>query len=132
MEKLKPGLVGEAELVVTDEVTAVRLGSGTVDVLGTPALAALTEQAAVAALEGHLPPGQTSVGVRIDVHHLAATPVGMQVRTRAELTAVDGWKLTFHIKAWDEVDLAGEATHERVVVNEVRFAERAGSKVQVS
>ena len=87
---------------MTDKVTAVRLGSGTVDVLGTPALVALMEQAAVGALEGHLPAGSTSVGVSIDVRHLAATPVDMRVRAWAELTQVEGRKLGFRIEAWDK------------------------------
>ena len=128
MDDLNSGLVGEVEWEVTDALTAVRLGSGTVPVLGTPAMVALMENAAIAALEGHLPSGKTSVGVHIDVQHLAATPVGLQVRARAELTQVDGRKLTFHIKAWDDVEWVGEATHERVVVDERRFVEGAAAK----
>jgi len=125
---LEPGLIGEAEWEVTEEVTAARWGSGLVPVLGTPALVALMEQAAVAALEGHLPPDQTSVGVRVDVRHLAATPVGMRVRARAELVAVDGRRLTFHIEAWDETERIGEATHKRVVVERERFLQRVREK----
>jgi predicted thioesterase len=115
-------------MVVTEEVTAFRLGSGTVEVLGTPALVALIEQAAVAALERYLPSGSTSVGVRIDVRHLAATPVGMRVHAQAELTEVEGRKLTFIIEAWDEVERVGEATHERVVINTAKFVERVYRK----
>jgi predicted thioesterase len=99
-----------------------------VPVFSTPALVGLMEQSAVTALIGHLPPGQTSVGARIDVRHLAATPLGMQVRTRAELTAVDGRKLVFKIQAWDAVDLIGEAEHERFVVDEARFIARVQAK----
>ena len=83
-----PGLVGEAEAIVAEADTAGRLGSGTVPVLGTPALAAPMERAAVQALGGYLPPGQTSVGSRIDLRHLALTPVGMHIRARAELVRV--------------------------------------------
>ncbi|MGD1996248.1 MAG: thioesterase family protein [Anaerolineae bacterium] len=128
MNGLEPGLIGEVGLEVSEELTAARWGSGLVPVLGTPALVALMEQAAVAALEGHLPAGVTSVGVRIDVQHLAATPLGMRVRARAELTAVEGRRLTFCIEAWDEVDKVGEADHERAVVDERRFLERVGEK----
>jgi len=128
MERVEPGLMGEAERRVSEELTAVRWGSGLVPVLGTPALVGLMEQAAVAALEGRLPAGQTSVGVRIDVQHLAATPVGMRVRARAELVAVEGRRLVFHIEAWDEVERIGEATHERVVVEEERFLARVDGK----
>lgn len=128
MDELKPGRIGEARREVTPELTAPRLGSGSVDVLGTPALVALMEQAAVAALEGALPPGRTSVGVHIDVRHLAATPPGKAVWARAELTEVEGRRLTFRIEAWDEVERIGEATHERVVVEVDRFLERVREK----
>ncbi len=120
--------IGESEAVVTGEWSAVRMGSGTVPVLATPALVALMEQAAVRALEGRLPPGQTSVGVRIDVRHLAATPLGMRVRARAVLTAAEGRRLTFQIEAWDEVEKIGEATHERALVDLARFMERVRGK----
>jgi predicted thioesterase len=128
LEQLKSGLIGRSKGVVTGEVTAVRLGSGSLDVLGTPALVALMERAAVAALDGHLPEGRTSVGVRIDVQHLAATPPGMEVWARAELTAVDGRRLVFQIEAGDEVERIGQAIHERVVVDVARFMGRALDK----
>jgi fluoroacetyl-CoA thioesterase len=128
MHELEPGMSGEAEREVTEELTAARWGSGLVPVLGTPALVGLMEQAAVVALQGRLPDGRTSVGIRIDVQHLAATPVGMRVRARAELLAVDGRLLTFHVEAWDEVEKVGAATHERIVVDESRFLERVEGK----
>lgn len=120
---------GESERVVTEDWTAPSMGSGTVPVLATPALVALMEQAAVRALEGRLPAGQTSVGVRIDVRHLAATPVGVRVRARATLVAAEGRRLTFQIEAWDETEKVGEAVHERVLVDMVRFMERVQSKL---
>jgi fluoroacetyl-CoA thioesterase len=128
MEELAPGLVGEVEMVVTEADTAVRLGSGTVPVFGTPALVGLMENAAVRALTDHLSPGWTSVGGRIDVRHLAATPVGMRVRARAGLLEAEGHRLEFHIEAWDAVERIGEATHERFVVDEARFAAKAEAK----
>ena len=76
---LKPGLTGEATIIVRDDLTAAALGSGNVNVFSTPAMIALLEEAAVNALKGHLPPGMTSVGTRLDVRHMAATPVGMSV-----------------------------------------------------
>jgi fluoroacetyl-CoA thioesterase len=128
-ESLIPGACsGEAERVVTEEWTAPSMGSGTVPVLATPALVALMEQAAVRALEGRLPPGQTSVGVRIDVRHLAATPPGMRVRAQATLVAAEGRRLTFHIEAWDDSEKIGEAVHERVVIDTERFMERVRAK----
>jgi fluoroacetyl-CoA thioesterase len=101
-----------------------------VPVFSTPALVGLMESAAVKALTGHLPAGQTTVGGHIDVRHLAATPVGMRVRARAELTAVEGRKLVFKIQAWDEVELIGEADHERFVVELARFLGRVQAKIK--
>ena len=128
MEGLDPGLAGEIEMIVTEADTADRWGSGLVPVFGTPALVGLMEGAAVQALAQRLPPGQTSVGGRIDVRHLAPTPVGMRVRARAELLAVEGRRLEFRVEAWDEVERIGEATHERFVVDEGRFVARAKAK----
>lgn len=128
MSTLALGLVGEAEITVTQVDTAAPWGSGRVLVLGTPALVALMERAAVGALVGHLPAGQTSAGSRIDVHHLAPTPVGVRVRARAELLAVEGRRLTFRIEAWDQEERVGEATHECFLVNTERFIAMARSK----
>jgi len=102
MDELVPGLTGEVGMIVTEADTAAHWGSGLVPVLGTPAMVGLMEGAAVQALVGHLPPGRTSVGGRIDVRHLAPTPVGMRVRARAELLKVEGRRLVFRVEAWDE------------------------------
>jgi predicted thioesterase len=88
------------------------------------------EAAAVKALEGHLSEHQTTVGGHIDVRHLAATPVGMQVRARAELTSIDGKKLTFQIEAWDEAEKIGEALHERFVIDKKKFIAKAKAKME--
>ena len=132
MGELTSGLTGETAIAVTERDTADRLGSGSVPVFGTPALVGLMEGAAIQALAGHLPAGQTSVGGRIDVHHLAPTPVGMRVRARAELTKVEGRRLVFHVVAWDEVEQIGEATHERFIVNEERFVAKAKAKREIT
>ena len=128
MDEIIPGLTAELEHIVTDADSASKWGSGLVPVFSTPALVGLMESAAVAALTGHQAPGQTTVGAHIDVHHMAATPVGMQVRARAELTAVEGRKLVFKIQAWDEVELIGEANHERFVIDEAKFTGRVQAK----
>ena len=128
MSNLNPGLSAELSITVSEADTASRWGSGLVPVYSTPALVGLMEAAAVKALDGQLEPGQTSVGGHIDVQHLAATPVGMVVRARAELTGVEGRKLSFHVEAWDEVEKIGEALHERFVVNTQKFVERARQK----
>jgi predicted thioesterase len=128
MNELSPGLNAELTLTVTEFDTAAKWGSGLVPVFGTPALVGLMEAAAVKALEGYLPEARTTVGGRMDVRHLAATPVDMNVRARAELTAVEGRKLLFHIEAWDEVEKIGEATHERFVIDTEKFIAKAGAK----
>ncbi len=125
---LEPGLSAEVETTVSEAETATHLGSGTIAVYATPALVALMENAAVRALEGHLPVGQTTVGGHIDITHLAATPVGMQVRAHAELVKVQGRKLSFRIQAWDEVEQIGEASHIRFIVEKNPFMERAREK----
>ena len=128
MNELTFGLNAEISRTVTESDTAAKWGSGLVPVFGTPSLVGLMEAAAVKTLDGHLPEGQTTVGGRIDVRHLAATPVGMQVRARAELTSIDGRKLTFQIEAWDEFEKIGEALHERFVIDKDKFIARAQAK----
>jgi fluoroacetyl-CoA thioesterase len=130
MPTLEPGLTAESEITVTDADTASSFGSGLVPVYATPAMVGLMEGAAVRALEGLLPEGQTTVGGRIDVRHLAATPVGMKVRARAELVEVQGRKLVFKVQAWGEVELVGEAIHERFIVDEEKFLEKVRSKAR--
>ena len=128
MSELSIGLNAEVSLTVTELDTAARWGSGLVPVFSTPALVGIMEAAAVKAVDGHLPEGQTTVGGHIDVRHLAATPVGMQVRARAELTSIDGRKLIFQIEAWDELEKIGEALHERFVIDKEKFITRVQAK----
>ncbi len=130
MNELDPGLTAELELLVAEGDTAARWGSGLVPVFSTPSLVGLMESAAVKALAGHLGAGQTTVGGHIDVHHVAATPVGMKVRARAELVSVEGRKLGFLIQAWDEVESIGEATHERFIIDEAKFISRTQAKAR--
>jgi predicted thioesterase len=125
---LAPGLNAKVEIAVGDSETAAHLGSGSIAVYATPALVALMENAAIRALEGHLPGGYTTVGARIDIRHLAATPVGMLVHAHAELIEIQGRKLTFHIQAWDEVEQIGEASHVRFLVEEEPFLAKARTK----
>ena len=128
MGEIAPGLTGEATTIVADADTAIRHGSGLVPVYATPALVGLMERAAVAALKDQLPSGYTTVGGRIDVHHLAPTPVGMRVRACAELLRVHGRRLVFDVQAWDEVERIGQATHERFLVDQMDFISRAQAK----
>ncbi|MFS2294206.1 MAG: thioesterase [Actinomadura sp.] len=123
--ELRQGLRGEASLVVGDEDTAVAVGSGDVPVLGTPRLAALAEAATMEAVRGRLGAGETTVGTRVEVRHLAASPVGARVTVEAELEEVEGTRLVFGFAATDERDaVVGEGRVERVVVDRARFLAR--------
>jgi predicted thioesterase len=125
---LPVGSRGTASLVVAAEHTAQALGSGSVPVFSTPRLVALVEQAAIDAVKGWLAPGETSVGTRMEIAHLAATPIGEHVRAEATLAAVDGRRMTFEVAAYDAHEKIGEGRHERVVVDEQRFLERVRRK----
>jgi len=131
MEKLKIGMTGHAEMIVGTRDTAARVGSGKVVVLATPVLIALIEEAALDAVEAALEEGQQSVGTHLDVSHIAATPVGMRVTATAELTRIEGRKLTFAVRAEDEVDLIGEGTHTRVLVTADAFSARVDAKAKL-
>ena len=126
--KLIPGLTGVASGGVTVANTAIALGSGDVPVFATPALAGLMEAAAVDALRDVLDDGQTTVGVQLDLQHLAATPVGMTVRAEARLMTVEGRRLTFRISAADATEQIGVGTHQRVIVDRERFMHRTLAK----
>jgi fluoroacetyl-CoA thioesterase len=125
---LQVGLRGRAALRVTADQTAERLGSGDLPVLGTPALAALCEAAAVNALGGHLAAGETTVGTRIELSHSAPTPVGVEVVAEAELVAVEGRTLRFAATAFDSREKIGDCRHERVIVARDRFLGRLEGK----
>lgn len=125
---LEPGLKGTAELVVAEEHLASAVGSGLVPVFSTPMLIALLENAAVDALRPVLSEGQTSVGTRLDVRHLAPTPPGMRVRAYAELIKVDGRALTFNVWAEDDREKIGEGLHERAIIDRARFDKRVREK----
>ena len=129
LSKLHPGLEGHAELLVGEEHTAPRIGSGRVRVLATPVMINLMEAAALDAAENLIPPGHQSLGTRLDVRHIAATPVGMRVRATARLVSVEGRTLEFRVEAHDEKDLIGDGSHQRLVVNVARFDQRVQAKL---
>ena len=126
---LKPGLTGSAGIVVADQHTAPHIGSGRVHVLATPVMVNLMEAAALQAVEGLLAAGHQTVGTHLDITHVAATPVGMQVRAHAELTSVVKRTLTFKVYAEDEKERIGEGVHERIVINVERFDARMQEKL---
>src|SRR6266853_1284961 len=128
-DKLRPGLKGAAELVVGEEHTAPRVGSGRVHVLATPVMINVIEAAALAAIEHLLPEGHQSLGTRLDIRHFAATPVGMRVRAEVEVVKVEGRTVTFRVSVADEKEPIGDGAHERMVVNVARFDVRVQDKV---
>jgi predicted thioesterase len=99
-------------------------------VFATPFLAGFMERVSAELIQDHLEPGEQSVGISMDIRHTAATPLGMKVRVRTEVTAVDGARLTFKLEAWDEVESIGQAVHERFIINADKFNSRVAKKVQ--
>lgn len=128
LDALTPGLAGRTELVVGEEHTAPRVGSGKVRVLATPVMINLFEAAALAAIEHLLPPGYQSLGTILEVRHIAATPVGMKVFAEARVTRVENRTVFLTLTARDERELIGDGTHQRVVVNVEKFDQRVARK----
>ncbi len=129
LDAMKQGLKGSTEIMVGTRDTAPHVGSGKIKVLATPVLVMLLEEAALHAVEGLLPVGWQTVGTRLDVSHTAATPVGMRVVAHAEVTRVEGRKLTFRVWADDALERIGEGVHERIIVNVERFDVRTQDKI---
>lgn len=127
--ELKPGLKGRAETTVKPDNTAQAVGSGLVPVFATPYMIALMENAAVNAVQAALSADEGTVGTRLDVTHDAATPIGLKVWAEAELTAVEGRKLTFAVAAYDEREQIGGGTHERFIIKPEKFLTRAQGKL---
>ncbi len=130
MDTVRAGLKGRVDLTVGDEHTAPSVGSGAIHVLATPVMINLMEAAALDAAEHLMPKGHQSLGIHVDISHVAATPVGMKVHATAEVTAVEGNRIRFRVEAHDEVEMIGEGTHERVVANLARFDARVRKKAQ--
>jgi len=125
---LEAGATAEIERIVGEEDTAVRFGSGGVRVFATPMMVALMENAALNAVDPKLLEGFATVGLSLNVRHIAATPVGMKVRARAELVGIEGRKLNFRVEAFDEQEKIGEGTHERYIIELSKFLERTEKK----
>ena len=126
---LKTGTLGEARSKVTEENTALKFGSGSVSVFATPAMIGLMEKASINCVDRYLPDGFASVGTKVDIKHIAATPVGMEVIAEAELVEVDGRKLKFKVSAYDGNEKIGEGTHSRYIVELDDFIDRASKKI---
>lgn len=127
---IEVGMKGRAETVVVPENTAQAVGSGLVPVFGTPYMIALMENAAVDAVQASLAADEGSVGTHLDVTHDAATPIGMKVWAEAEVTAVEGRKLTFDVAAYDESGKIGGGVHQRAVIKPEKFLARVQAKLK--
>ncbi|QEK11093.1 thioesterase [Crassaminicella thermophila] len=126
--KLEVGMKAMVHEVVTENDTAKSFGSGEVYVYATPKMIGIMENAALKAVDPKLPEGFATVGIHLDVKHMAATPVGMKVRAEAELVEVKGKKLKFKIEAYDEKDKIGEGFHSRYIINVEDFIKAAEEK----
>jgi fluoroacetyl-CoA thioesterase len=127
-DAVQPGLKGQLSLTVGEEHTAKHLGSGSASVLATPQMVLLMERASVSAVDPLLPDGYRTVGVALDVRHLAPTPMGFDVCATSELIEVDDRRLVFRVWAHDGVDLVGEGTHRRAIISVQQFGERVVKK----
>ncbi len=126
---IEPGLIGEITRIVKETDTAAASGGAQLPpVFSTPRVIGLMESAAHKAVADRLQPGQTTVGTVVNIRHLAATPVGMEVRGRAELLEAKGRRLRYKVEAWDEVEKIAEGEHERFIIDVEKFIERVEGK----
>ena len=127
---LEVGVRGRADDIVTENNTAAAAGSGGLQVFGTPFMVALMEKAAWASIAPHLNPGDSTVGTKVNISHVSATPIGMKVWAESEVTLVDGKRIELKISAYDEKGLIGEGTHERFIVTDERFQAKTNRKLE--
>ncbi|HAF67067.1 MAG: thioesterase family protein [Bacillota bacterium] len=131
MKQIPIGTKGSKSVKVTEDTLASATGSGAVDVFSTPNLVLLMEEASVEAVKDYLEDGETTVGTMVNIRHLAATPPGLTVTATAVLTEVDGRRLVFEVSAHDGVDIVGQGTHERFVVDRAKFIEKSLRKTVI-
>ncbi len=125
---LRTGIKGEETEIVDSGNTAATMRSGTLQVYATPAMIALMERAAYRSVQDELEEGQGTVGTRMEVSHISATPLGQTVTAKSLLTGIDRRKLTFHVEAYDGEGKIGEGVHERFLVDNESFQKKADSK----
>jgi len=127
-ELLRVGLIGESFVEVTGEMCADALGSGSLPVYATPSLIALLEAASCTAIDPCLDAGRTTVGIEINVKHLSATPIGERVTAMAEVTRIEGKRIIFEVRAWDEHELVATGSHSRYLIDAEAFMSRLQHK----
>ena len=126
---LEVGIKGQREIIVAKENTAAGIGSGSLEVFSTPIMILLMEESCFMSVADKLDEGFTTVGISVNVKHLSATPLGMKIVVKSELTKVDGRALTFKVEAYDEKGLIGEGIHERFIVNNEKFQTKTDGKL---
>ena len=126
---LEVGIKGQRETIVAKENTATGIGSGSLEVFSTPIMILLMEESCFMSVADKLDEGFTTVGISVNVKHLSATPLGMKIVVKSELTKVDGRALTFKVEAYDEKGLIGEGIHERFIVNNEKFQTKTDGKL---
>ena len=126
---LEVGIKNKITITVNEEKTAKVMGSGILDVFATPAMVALMEQTAAESVQPHLDEGVTSVGTKINVEHLSADPIRIEVVCESELTEIDNRKLCFNITAYDRHGVIGKAYHERFLIKSESFMEKTNAKL---
>ena len=128
--ELKPGITNKTETIVTKELCANAWGSGGLEVYATPAMIALMENTAWASVEPCMEEGGSTVGTKLDVSHLSASPVGARITCESELVEIDGRRLVFKVSASDDAGLIGEGMHERFIINTEKFMARTEAKLK--
>ena len=126
---LEKGIKGYQEIVVTQELTAKNMGSGVMDVFATPAMLALMEKTAFMSVMPHLNEGCGSVGTKVEIEHVASSPVGMKITCESELVEIEGRKLIFKVEAYDSKGLIGKGVHERFIVENEKFQQKTDKKL---
>ena len=127
-DNITVGIKGESEKIVTEDITAGALCSGSLPVFATPAMIAMMEETCFKSIHPLLEEGYGTVGTRLEVDHMSPTPVGMLVRCESMLTEMDGRKLVFDVKVYDEKGLVGTCVHERFIINNEKFMAKAAQK----
>ena len=128
MNMIELGIKGRQEEIVTEELTASHIGSGTVRVFATPMMIALMERTSRLSVKPYLEEGQETVGTRVDVSHVSSTPVGLKVWCESEIVEIDRRRVVFKVAAYDEKGLIGEGTHERFVIDVAKFQAKTEEK----
>jgi fluoroacetyl-CoA thioesterase len=127
---IEVGMSRELKVKTREDYSARKFYENLPDVFATPMLGGLMERVSAELMDEHLKEGEQSVGITMNLKHLAATPLGMEVRVITEVTAVDGKKLTFRLEAFDEVEKIGEAVHERFIIQVEKFNARVAEKTK--